>query len=149
MTEWGLSKSRCALKVKNLVSWWHHQMETLQRYLHFVRGNHRSPVISPHKGALTRSFDVFFNLRQNKRLSKRGWGFDTPSRPLWRHCYGWYYVVAVIAGYSIRRAVCIWCYSYDGMPCVQFMGHLVHESPRPKECRGISCKCHAKRYILY
>ena len=29
-----------------------------------------------------------FDLRLNKRLSKQlwGWGFETPSRPLWRHC---------------------------------------------------------------
>ena len=37
---------------------------------------------------VTRSFDVFFDLRLNKRLSKQssGWWFETPSRPLWRHC---------------------------------------------------------------
>ena len=37
---------------------------------------------------VTRSFDIFFDLRLNKRLSKqtRCWRFDTPSRPLWRHC---------------------------------------------------------------
>ena len=37
---------------------------------------------------VTRSFDVFFDLRPNKWLSKqsrRRW-FETPSRPLWRHC---------------------------------------------------------------
>ena len=37
---------------------------------------------------VTRSFDVFFDLRLNKRLSKqsrRRW-FHTPSRSLWRHC---------------------------------------------------------------
>ena len=36
----------------------------------------------------TRSFDVFFDLRLHKRLSKQSWGwlFETPSRPLWRHC---------------------------------------------------------------
>ena len=30
----------------------------------------------------------FFDLRLNKRLSKQslGWWFETPSRPLWRHC---------------------------------------------------------------
>ena len=46
------------------------------------------PVNSPHKGPVTRSFDVFFDLRLNKRLSKHSWGwwFETPSRPLWRHC---------------------------------------------------------------
>ena len=37
---------------------------------------------------MTQSFDVFFDLRLNKRLSKQSWGwwFETPSRPLWRHC---------------------------------------------------------------
>ena len=37
---------------------------------------------------VTRSFDIFFDLCLNKRLSKqlrRRW-FDTPSHPLWRHC---------------------------------------------------------------
>ena len=42
--------------------------------------NSQSPV--------TRSFDVFFDLRLNKRLSKQSWGwwFETPSCPWWRHC---------------------------------------------------------------
>ena len=31
-------------------SWWRHQMETFPRYWPFVRGIHRSPVNSPHKG---------------------------------------------------------------------------------------------------
>ena len=35
---------------------------------------------------VTRSFDVFFDLPMNKRLSKHSWGWwlDTPSCPLWR-----------------------------------------------------------------
>ena len=39
---------------------------------------------------VTRSFDVFFDLRPNKRLSKQRWGwwFETPSRLLWRHNNG-------------------------------------------------------------
>ena len=37
---------------------------------------------------MTRSFDVFFDLRLNKRLSKQSLGlwFETLSRPLWRYC---------------------------------------------------------------
>ena len=37
---------------------------------------------------VTRSFDVSFDLRLNKRLSKQWWGwwFETPSWSLWRHC---------------------------------------------------------------
>ena len=36
---------------------------------------------------VTRSFDVFFYMRPNKRLSKQsgGWWFETPLHPLWRH----------------------------------------------------------------
>ena len=50
----------------------------------------KSPVtgeLSAQK-PVTRSFDVFFGLRMDKRLSKQGWDwwFGTPSRPLWRHC---------------------------------------------------------------
>ena len=42
----------------------------------------------PAQRPVTRSFDVFFYLRLNKRLSKQSWGwwFETLSRPLWRHC---------------------------------------------------------------
>ena len=41
----------------------------------------------PAQRPVTRSFDVFFDLRLNKRLSKQSWGwwFETPSRPLWCH----------------------------------------------------------------
>ena len=57
------------------------------RYWPFVRGIHRSRWI-PHTKSVTRSFDVFFNLRLNKRLSKQPWGwwFETPSWSLWRQC---------------------------------------------------------------
>ena len=36
----------------------------------------------------TRSFDIFFDILLNKRLSKKPWGwwFETPSRSLWRQC---------------------------------------------------------------
>ena len=33
-----------------LCPWWRHQMKTFQRYWPFVRGSHRSPVDSRHKG---------------------------------------------------------------------------------------------------
>ena len=42
----------------------------------------------PPQRPVTRSFDVFFDLRMNKRLSKqsrRRW-FETPPLPIWRHC---------------------------------------------------------------
>ena len=56
--------------------------------LAFYAGN--SPVTGEFhtKRPVTRSFDVFFDLRLNKPLSKQSWGwwFETLSRPLWRHC---------------------------------------------------------------
>ena len=68
--------------------WWRHQMETFSALLAICPGN--SPVSGefPAQRPVTRSFDVFFDLRMNKRLSKqwRGWWFETLSRPLWRHC---------------------------------------------------------------
>ena len=62
---------------------WKHYL----RYWPFVRGIHRSPVNSPHKGPATRSFDVFFDLNPNKQLSKQSsrWWFETPLHSLWRH----------------------------------------------------------------
>ena len=63
-------------------------METLSTLLALCAGN--SPVTGafPSLRPVTRSFDVFFDLRLNKRLSKQSWGwwFETPSRSLWRHC---------------------------------------------------------------
>ena len=49
-----------------------------------------SPVSGefPAQRPVTRSFDIFFDLRLNKRLSKPSWGwwFETLSCPLWRQC---------------------------------------------------------------
>ena len=49
-----------------------------------------SPVTGefPAQRPVTRSFDVFFDLCLNKRLSKQWWGwwFVTPSHLLWHHC---------------------------------------------------------------
>ena len=41
----------------------------------------------PAQRRVTWSFDVFFDLHPNKRLSKQsyGWWFETLSRPLWRY----------------------------------------------------------------
>ena len=47
----------------------------------------------PSQRPVMLSFDVFFDLRLNKRWSKqsrRRW-FETPSRSLWRHCNGCFF----------------------------------------------------------
>ena len=50
-------------------------------------GEFTGPGEFPAQRPVTRSFDVFFDLRPNKRLSKQSWGwwFETPSRSLWCH----------------------------------------------------------------
>ena len=71
-------------------AWWRHQMETFSALLAICAGN--SPVTGEFltQRPATRSFDVFFDLDLNERLSEQPWGlwFETPSRPLWRHGNG-------------------------------------------------------------
>ena len=71
-------------------TWWRHQMETFCALLAICAGNSPAPGEFPAQRPVTRSFDVFFDLRLNKRLSKHSWGwwFETPPCPLWRHSNG-------------------------------------------------------------
>ena len=68
-------------------TWWCHQIETFSAYLAICAGNSLVPGEFPTQWPITRSFDVLFDLRLNKRLSKQSWGwwFQTISFPLWRH----------------------------------------------------------------
>ena len=63
-------------------------METFSALLAICAGNSPVPGEFPTQRPVTRSFDVFFDLRPNKRLSKQTWGwwFETLSCSLWRHC---------------------------------------------------------------
>ena len=89
----------------NNIPWWSHQMETFSALLAICAGN--SPVIDefPAQRQLTQSFDVFFDLHLNTRLSKQWWGwwFETHSCLLWRHCNNpcvldlFYYILLVWA----------------------------------------------------
>ena len=68
-------------------SWWRHQMETFSALLAICAENSPVPGEFPAQRPVTRSFDVFSELRLNKRLSKQSWGwwFETLSCSLWRH----------------------------------------------------------------
>ena len=61
-------------------------METFSVLLAICARN--SPVSGefPAQRSVTWSFDVFFDLRMNERLSKHSWGWwlETTSRQLWR-----------------------------------------------------------------
>ena len=78
------------------LQWWRHQMDTFSALLTLCEGN--PPVTGGFhtQRPVTRSFEVFFDLRLNKRLSKqsrRRW-FET-SHSLWRHYNG--------AGHKVRH----------------------------------------------
>ena len=79
----------------DLSSWWRNQMETFSVLLVMCAGN--SPVHGefPTQRPATRSFDVFFHLRPNKRLRKQWQAWWCETAPLWRHCNDEYHYDAV------------------------------------------------------
>ena len=88
-------------------------METFSALLVLCAGN--SPVTGefPTQRPVTRSFDVFFDLRLNNGLSKQSWGwwFEAPSHPLWRHCNGTCRTDISRARYTYDIDILIWnCY---------------------------------------
>ena len=81
-------------------------MKTMSALLAICAGN--SPVTGefPAQRPVTRSFEVFFGLRLNKRLNKQSWAwwFDTPSCPLWRHCNGLHRIIGYQANIPAMAA---------------------------------------------
>ena len=107
-----------------IVSWWRHQMETFSVLLEVCAGNLPVTGEFPPQRPVTRSFDVFYDLRlKNNRLSKQSWGwwFETLSHPLWRHCdvavrlkdyrYG-LHIVMCCCGLVSSDFTCIYIYIY-------------------------------------
>ena len=77
----------------DIITWWRHQMETFSALLAICAGNSPVPGEFPTQRPVTRSFDVYFDLRPNKFLSKQSWGWwsETLSCSLWRQSndQGW------------------------------------------------------------
>ena len=84
MVEYKVGYTCCWLGTahSDVIKWKH-----FPRYWH-CKGNWPVTGEFPADRPVARSFDVFFDLRQNKRVSKqwRGWWFETPSHSLWRLC---------------------------------------------------------------
>ena len=61
--------------------------ENIFRVIGPLCGKFTGPGEFPTQRPVARSFDVFFDLRLNKRLSKQPWGwwFEMPSWSLWRY----------------------------------------------------------------
>ena len=74
MSYWYMgNRLHCCLFGRELTrrTWWRHQMETFSALLAICAGNSPVPGEFPAQRPVTRSFDVFFHLRLNKRLSKQ------------------------------------------------------------------------------
>ena len=70
------------------ILWWRYQKETCPASLALCAGNSLVTGEFPSQRPMARIFDICFDLRLNKRLSKqskRRW-FETPTRSLSRHC---------------------------------------------------------------
>ena len=91
-------------------------METFSALLAICAEN--SPVIGeiPTQRPVTRSFDVFFDLRLNKRLSKQSWDwwFETPSN---------HYDVTVIYFDWMK-----YCYSQFTLQCLNLAGYFIADT---------------------
>ena len=78
---------QCINEYRWFIPWWRHQMETFSALLAICAENSPVPGEFAAQRPVTQSFDVSFDLRLQKRLSKQWWGwwFETLSHPLWRH----------------------------------------------------------------
>ena len=98
-------------------AWWRHHIESFSALLALFALNSTVTGEFPAQRPVTRSFDVFFDLRPNTRLSKQwgGWWFETPPRLLWRHCNGsqncsWYiiyYIKTTSTTINITKKQCL------------------------------------------
>ena len=106
---------------------WRHRMKTFSALMAFCAGS--SPVIGEFSSQrrVTRSFDAFFDLCLNERLStqSRCWWFETLSRSFWRHCK----FLQVMSYNNLRNEV-LWY----GLGCVVGVGGWV--------CTGFTLSVH-------
>ena len=79
------------VKRADFCAWWRHQMETFSALLALYAGispvTGELPSQSQWRGALMFSFICAWTNGWPKKSRCRL--FETPSRPLWRHCNGW------------------------------------------------------------
>ena len=85
-------------------------------------GEFTGPGEFPTQRSVTRSFDVFFDLRLNERLNKqqRGWWFETLSWSLWRHCNGFW------ANKKCQDYICVISFSNFDFPQYCIVCKLPH-----------------------
>ena len=94
--------NRCSCTFTRRINWWPDSLYGLEwrtvhddvikwkhfrRYWPFVRGNHRSPLNSPHKGQWRGAlmFSLIYAWKDGWVNNRRRWWFERPTRSLWRH----------------------------------------------------------------
>ena len=106
-------------------------METFSALLALCAGKFTGPGEFSAQRPVTRSFDVFLDLRLNKWLSKqpRGWWFETPLWSLWRQCnesHPWHHAEGVATNKHNIGNVLLETLGYlrNGRPTYTGMYHL-------------------------
>ena len=95
-----------------MLTWWRHQPETFSALLAICVGNSPVPGEFPEQRPVTRGFDVFFDLRPNKRLSNQEWGW-------WlRHRTHDVTLMDILIFYGIY---CDWPFDADAIICKRFL----------------------------
>ena len=118
----------------NIFPWWRHQMETFSALLAIRAGNSPAPGDFPTQRPVTPSFDVFFDLHLNKRLSKQSWGwwFETLSHPLWRHRNVPISQFVILHTLCVFVCICVcvcWCALYYGCTSIEVNVTIVLVEP--------------------
>ena len=100
---------------KNITQTWYIGCKKFRNMMTSSSGNTfrvTGPLCGELQRPVTQSFDVFFDLRLHKRLSKQSWGwwFETPSCSLWRHrndelCFR-FYVYSITYTAQLIHTVC-------------------------------------------
>ena len=139
-------------------------MMSLNGTIFRVTGHLCGEFAGPRWIPLTRSFDVFFDLRLNKRLSKQSWGwwFETLSHPLWyhRHVFGLYHDDKIQCNMRHERMPGVLLFLFLGVDTVQqihriylvlginklwichiyaYTRHDVYAMPNPAYCHPRKC----------
>ena len=96
-------------------------------------GEFTGPGEFPAQRPVTRNFDVFFDLRLNKRISKQSWGwwYETPSWSVWRQCN-------VYVGMWIVH-LCIFMASVDLKYYRRFKALHLFPTPCIQGIKGFTC----------
>ena len=106
------------------LSWWINQTERFSTLLDLCAGTSPGTGEFPSKRLVTWSFDIFFDLPLNKRLSKesRRRRFETPPRSLWHHCNEWLSNTAINphrGRFVVSGLITHW--KYNGSFCLDYL----------------------------